>query len=477
MILRHTLSYAVAKCTPAAATIATLVIFTHLMSPDQFGLYSLTVNLSTTLVAILGNFLIIGLGRYEPASNTIAEKQQLHSTVVISALLMSILVAALTTTLNSLDLLPSLSVNYFYFCILFAASFFLTLSQTLLNASLKPKLYGLSIAIKSVAFLSTATLCLVMGYGVRGVLLSLVICSLLALLPSATTWSKISQKHFSFQTLKQIWSYGAPLTLLYLFVMVINFSDRIFIDVMLGSDAVGLYSAGNDLTQYSIAVIASIVHLAAFPIILRKYETEGDDKAREAISISTRLLLLLMLPATFGFIAVKNEITLLFLGNEFSLASAEIITPIAFSILLLAIKSYHFDYAFQIKKSTWLQSIPPMIAAALNCLLNYFLIQEFGIKGAAYASLISYTAYLFLAAFLAKLVFELPSFPWRHTIKVCLACSIMIGTIYTSPTDLTLAYSFAAKILIGAIVFFISIYLIMKKEILLLISLANNTRT
>jgi len=129
------------------------MVFTRLMSPGQFGEYSLTVNVTLTAVAILGNFLVIGLGRFEPATDTLVEKVQLHSTVLASAILLSIAVAALTTILAVLDLLPKLSVNYYYFAALFLVSLLLMLSQKLINANLRPNAYGVSLALKNILLL------------------------------------------------------------------------------------------------------------------------------------------------------------------------------------------------------------------------------------------------------------------------------------------------------------------------------------
>lgn len=476
MILRHTLNYTVAKFFPAMASMAALMVFTRLMSPDQFGEYSLTVSVTATAVAILGNFLVIGLGRFEPAAKTDVDQRQLHSTVMGTAILMSVAVAALTAILAALDLLPGLSVDYYFFATLFSLSLLLMLSQKLINANLKPKAYGLSLALKNILLLLAGAACLLAGYGVHGVLVSLAIATLLASLPALSLWAKTSWKSFDLGVLRQLWSYGAPLTLLYLFVMIISFSDRIFIDLMLGSEEVGLYSAGYDLIQYTIAIVASIVHLAAFPIILKAYESEGEEKAKALLSTSIRILLLVMLPVTLGFIAVKEEISGIFLGDAFSATSMLLIPILALSVLLSAIKSYYFDYAFQITKTTWLQSVPPMLAAVINCVLNYVLIRCMGVIGAAYATLISYIAYLLLTVMLSKKVFELPAFPWGYAFKLCLAGLIMMMAVAWMEMDISLIFMLILKIVIGVFVFCICALALMKNDLVALLKSANDIK-
>jgi O-antigen/teichoic acid export membrane protein len=461
------------KFVPALASMATLMVFTRLMAPDQFGEYSLTVNVTTTAVAILGNFLIIGLGRFDPAVTNGEDKKRLHSTIISSAIILSFVVGTAVITLTEFDFLPKLSVNYYFVAILFLLSTMLQLSQKLINANLKPKAYGLSIAIKNIFFLVAGTFCLLTGYGVHGVLASLSVASLLASLPALKLWSKFSWKKFDVNVFRQIWSYGAPLTLLYLFVIIISLSDRIFIDVLLGSEKVGLYSAGYDLTQYTIAVVASVVHLATFPAILKTYENNGEEEAKILLSASVRILLLLMIPVTLGFIAVKKEIAGIFLGESFYETSMLLIPILALSVLVSTIKSYYFDYSFQITKTTWLQSIPPMIAACCNCVLNYVLISKMGVIGAAYATLISYTIYLLLAATLSNMVFKLPDFPWAFVAKVFISGLVMMISVIFIQTSFSLVFSLLFKICIGSLIFILFIFILMKKDFLSLLNISN----
>ena len=149
MIVRHTLIYSGVKFFPALASVITLMIFTRLMSPSQFGEYSLTVNIASTVVAVLVNFLIIGFGRFEPIEKTIEERKKLHSTVVITVLIISLGLILIVSVLFLLELLPKLSVDYFFVVIIFFLTTYLTLSQTLMNANLKPIRYGVSLALKN----------------------------------------------------------------------------------------------------------------------------------------------------------------------------------------------------------------------------------------------------------------------------------------------------------------------------------------
>lgn len=465
MILRHTLIYAGVKFLPALASVATLMVFTRLMSPAQFGEYTLTVNVASTAVAILANFLVIGLGRFEPRMTSEQERSSLHSTVMVTSLILSLAVALVTLFLSRLEVFSALSINYFYFAFLFQLSTLLLLSQKLINANLQPAKYGVSLALKNILLLALGTACLLLGYGVPAVLTSLAFAMLIASFPAVGLWAKTSFSQFKFDVLRSLLSYGAPLTLLYVFVMIINFSDRIFIDVMLGSTEVGLYSAGYDLTQYTMGLVASVVHLSAFPLIVKAYEREGVSRARELLSVSIRILLFLMVPITFGVISIGDEISRFFLGGNFSSTATTLVPVLAIAVLLSTIKAYYFDYGFQLARSTWLQSAPPLIAAACNCALNYFFIKKYGLVGAAYATLLSYFFYLTFAVFLSRRVFKFPKFPWRFFLKIGFSSVIMAVLVSMIEADISLVGVLGLKIFFGGLVFSLCAAILLRKEL------------
>ena len=477
MVFQHALAYSLFTVLPALASVITLSLFTRLMSPVEFAEYSLTIYVSTVLVSIFTNFLIIGLGRFEPAFTSAQERKSLHSTILVVVLFINILLAVILVTLYVNNILPDLSINYFQLAIIFQVSVLLLLTQKLANAKLLPKAYGYSQFLKNYLFLALGCMCLLFGFDVNAVLVCFSIASLFALLPALNLWDKTSFRTFDKKILRTLWSYGAPLTLLYLFVMVIGLSDRIFIDVMLGGHEVGLYSAGYDFSQYSIGVLGTIVHLALFPMIIKSYEDRQIENTQILLLITVKLLFLIILPVSLGFIVTRYEISNLFLGNDFSAAASHLIPIFSLTVLAHTIKSYYFDYSFQIAKATWFQLIPPFVAAAVNCILNYFLILSFGLVGAAYATLIASLVYLVLTVFLANRIFALPRFPYLFSVKVSFSAVLMAIIIELFPDLNSLIFSLILKVVLGSLIYFGLLYLSLRMEILKLIQDARRLRS
>ena len=465
MIVRHTLLYSGVKFIPAIATILTVMAFTRLMSPSEFGQYTLTLNVSTTAVAILSNFLVIGLGRFEPETRNLSDRSQLHSTVLFTAIILNISVTSVTFFLAWLDMLPDLSVNYYLIAAIFQFLLMLSLSQKLINANFLPALYGISLTLKNVLIVIFGVVGISMGYGVEIVLLGFAIAALIASLPAYKLWERTSIRAFDKTVLKKLWAYGAPLTFLYLFISVINLSDRLFIEIMLGSEDVGLYAAGYTLTQSTIGIVGSVIHLASFPLIVKAYEKEGLSKAQDLLSTSFRILILLMVPVTLGFLAIRSEISMIFLGDNFSSTSIILMPVLAFSVFFGTIKSYYFDYTFQLVKATWLQSVPPFAAAIINCVLNYVLIPRYGLIGAAYATLISFIFFLAFTAYLSTKIFELPRFPYSFVLKVFLSGALMFLLVSISGKNLNIWFSLTIKVFLGIFVYSISVFFLLRSEL------------
>ena len=138
-----------------------------------------------------------------------------------------------------------------------------------------------------------------------------------------------------------------------------------------------------------------------------------------------KLLLIVITPSVVGYAAVSSDVADVFLGSKFSTDVKVILPWIAFAVFLSVIKSYYFDYAFQLVKNTWLQTIPVVIAGFSNLIFNYFFIPSYGIIGAAYATFIAYVFYIILSAFMGSKVFKMPKLPYVFFCKILISVIVM----------------------------------------------------
>jgi glycosyltransferase involved in cell wall biosynthesis len=230
------------------------------------------------------------------------------------------------------------------------------------------------------------------------------------------------------QLIGEMFQYGAPVSLTVALAGAIFLCDRSLVAIILGNDAAGLYSVAFDFTSQTITLLMMAVSLAAFPIAVREFETRGVEAARRPMGTNAALLLAVGVPATVGAGVLAPGIAASFFGDSY-VASADIIPLVALSALLAGLKAYHFDAALQFARRTMQQVWIVLAAAVVSVLLNLLLIPIWGLRGAAFSSVLTFLVATALTAWWGRRHFPLP-FPIRELVLVVLASAAMGAALY-----------------------------------------------
>lgn len=142
---------------------------------------------------------------------------------------------------------------------------------------------------------------------------------------------------------------------------------------------------------------------------------------------------------------LSSHIADIVLGADFREQAASLLPWVAISVLFAGFRAYYFDLAFQLGRRTIIQTWIVAAAAGTNLVLNILLIPEFGVLGAAYATVIAYGLALLLSGLISLKYFQLP-LPWQDALKILLSTILMV--LVLSPT---LAYS-GLLVLLGQVV-------------------------
>lgn len=148
---------------------------------------------------------------------------------------------------------------------------------------------------------------------------------------------------------------------------------------------VGFYSAAQRPIQF-FYIISNMFATATFPAFAR-FAQKDSAKFRLMLEKSLASIFLISFPLTIGGIILSQEIIILLFGNQY-IPSAEIFKILIITILM-AFPAALLNGAM-LAHNQQKKFINFMIAGSIsNALLNYFLIPIYGIKGAAFATLIS----------------------------------------------------------------------------------------
>ena len=430
-LIKHSTFYFLGRIIPGAVSLLALALYTRLLTADQYGYYALVIAVVSFVNAVCFQWLNLSLGRFLPAHEN--EPQALLSTALAGFLGLVALTGALGGALAWLW--PDKTLQWFVILavVLGWAQAWFDLNLRILNVRLAPIRYGLVASAKALLALGLGVAFLYFGLGVVGILLGLIVGSLISTLLVWRHWHCASLHYYRVRLLKEFIAYGAPLTLTFMLILVVDVSDRFFLGWFLNAKAVGAYAAAYDLTQQSLGMLMGVIHLAAFPLALRALEKDGIAEARSQIRENVLLLLVISVPATVGLAMLADNIAVVMLGTEFREGAGYIITLVALAVFIGGIKSYYFDYSFQLGRKLQGQVWAVTWAALTNVGLNLWWIPIYGVLGAAYATLISFTVGLMVSGFLGRKIFVLPPIP-GDSYKVALASAVMAASLWPTVT-------------------------------------------
>lgn len=189
--------------------------------------------------------------------------------------------------------------------------------------------------------------------------------------------------------LKDSW----PLILSGIVISIYMKIDQVMIQEMMGSEAVGQYAAAVRISE-AWYFIPMVIASSLFPAIINaKKQSEELYYARlqKLYDLMVWMAIAIALPMTF----LSDWVIHLLYGEQYSQAG---------SVLMIHIWAGVFVF-LGVASGKWLltenlqifSTINTAIGAVVNVLLNYILIKEIGVEGAAWATLISYLVAAYLS--------------------------------------------------------------------------------
>jgi O-antigen/teichoic acid export membrane protein len=210
--------------------------------------------------------------------------------------------------------------------------------------------------------------------------------------------------------------YGLPVALSLILALVLATTDRFLLAAFLSETAVGLYHAGYSLANRTLDVVFIWLGAAGGPALIMALERGGRPALKDAAREQAELMLLLTLPAAMGLALVAAPLSQLMIGGQLAAGAAHVTPWIALSGLLGGLTTYYFHQAFTLGRRTGLLMAAMAIPAAANLGLNLILIPRFGLDGALWATPISYGLGLAASAFMGRRSMTLPV-PWATLLQ------------------------------------------------------------
>jgi len=430
VLLKHGAIYLLVRLTPGAVAFASLVTYTRLLAPEDYGAYVLVITTVSLVQVILFRWLELSLLRLLPACED--NPQRLLSTILGLYLWLCLLTAAvgsvawllLTDPLMRRLLLIGMPILWGYA--------WLNINLKLCQSSLMPIRYGALLLLRSTSTLAVGVALVLYGLGAYGPLLGVLLGTVLACLLAVSWQWRGVRPSIDRQLAGEVARYGLPLTGSMALVVVMGSADRFMIARFLGADSVGVYSAAYDLTAQSLTLLMMSVNLAATPLAIRAYESGGISGALTQLRQHGAFLLSISLPATLGIIVLANPLADVLLGQEYRAAGRLILPWIALAVFISGLKVYLFDMAFQLSRRSGAMMWSVGAAAICNVLLNFWWIPLFGVIGAAWATVVSYIVALVICISIGRRLIPI-QVDWSQALRIACASSAMLLVIVSIP--------------------------------------------
>ena len=381
-------------------------VMTSHLSPADFGTYSLalTVISITGAVATLG--LNEGVARYIAFFRGKHEEQKVHE-LIISAILMG-LIAGLLAILVSPSLFHSLAGDGFdaqgkilsvVKILIFAVPFTILLNLTVAiyrgfdRTSVNMYFYNI---IRPVSLLGFASLAVLFGATLKGVvfadLISMVftfgIMSVYFIKKPPIKPEKKLKLKFSEPT-KQLIRYSFPLLITATLLNLMSWIDTIMLGYFKPAEVVGVYNAVYPIVGFLSLVIASMGYVYV-PVASKLWGLEKTQPVGSIYAVMTKWCFLLTFPI-FALIFVYPEVLITKLYGAEYVGGATALRILAMGFIANSYFGFNYHTLLASGDSDFLMKCS-IASAGINAVINFILIPEYGMVGAAIGTAVSYAS-------------------------------------------------------------------------------------
>lgn len=425
MFWRGVVGYLPVNIIQGLVGLATIVTFTRLLAPSQFGDYALGFSVMSLLHTAIFTWNEAAMARFWVAE---ADKGQggAHSATVYRTwlALLVVLPLALATALL-IPMASGLRVAVVCGVLAVLPRTFAKLAQERRRAAGEVAGAASIDIIQTLGAFGVGAVLAYLGFGGAAPLIGFGVAAAICMawtLPSELAHSRSGQ--FEAHRARSYLGYGLPVALSLILALVLSTTDRFLLATFLDEATVGVYHAGYSLANRTLDVLFIWLGAAGGPALIAALERGGPEELGAAAREQASLMLLLCVPAAVGLALVAAPLSQLMVGHELAAGAAHVTPWIAASGLLAGLTTYYFHQAFTLGQRTELLLGAMAIPALANLVLNLVLIPRFGLDGALWATVASYGLGLAASATLGARSLRLPV-PWTPLLQTVLATAVM----------------------------------------------------
>jgi O-antigen/teichoic acid export membrane protein len=348
--------------------------------------------------------------KFLASTNDKEEKRKIISSSFLLAILITLIVLCLLLFLS--DVLASifntaeLSYMLKIYALVFISNGLLMLFNFVEQANLKFKGVFLTNLITQGVFFAYILYCFFFhkSIGLTTLVMVQFVCSVLANILSYSLVKQYLYLSFSIfrNHLKSIFNYGKYAFGTSLSAILFNTVDQMMLGSMINPASAAVYNIAVrilNLIEIPTGAVATIV----FPQSSKRVETEGLAAVKYLYEKSVGTILAILLPPLILIYCFSDLVIFLLAGEQY--ADSANLLRITLLIAIFMPFGRQFGVILDSIGKTETTFYTVLISTVLNLSLNYFLIREIGVKGAAYATLIAmFLSFIWAQVLLRKIL-------------------------------------------------------------------------
>lgn len=462
-LLGHASNYALASVLVTLAGVISFPIFTRVFSVSEYGLLNL-------VSSMLG--LMVGLGKLGLQTSTIrffaeaeSGKSDITEDTFISTALLGMIVTGSCATVAVL-LFSELAPDWFWSDPRVRGLMTLTAVLVLirvvdsclvnvLRAQERSGVYGFYTVARRYGGLAIVLLVIFdLLPGLHGFYAGTITAEALALL--ALGWvvlrgRTIRLRNYSSKLMRAMLAFGLPMAAYEMSSLLLAQGDRYVIQGLIGGDALGVYSAAYNFSEYVQSALLFPFSMAMAPMLTRTWEREGKVATRHFIEHALHYYILAACAVVFGMAAVGGE-ALELLASKKYVPGAVIIPWVMLGMAFDGVNAMLGAGLYLNKRAKTVMALV-ICATVVNLGLNFALVPTQGIMGSAVATLITYCGLTTASALFSRRYLEV-QIPWLHALKAS-ACGLVMYLVTTQIDSHHLIVSIGLKLVCASLTYLV----------------------
>jgi O-antigen/teichoic acid export membrane protein len=392
-LVKFSASYTVIEGLQRGILFLLLPIFTHYMSPEEYGVVSTSLILISFLSILFSFAIHAAISRYYFKYEKKSEELKLF----LGSNFLFLLLFSLSVSIFLIFFSENIFSYFFaemkfnpyiiYTLIIVATQVVIVAYFSLLKAMQKLKLYSI---VFNGYFLFQLMLMsiLIIGYGLKeeGYLLGVLISNILFIPIIFILLNNYIVYKIDMKYIKEALAYSIPIVPVEIIGNVNRLVDRYYILLFIGLGGVGIYYIGVQIAGL-INLVALAINSAYTPMFFKKYECTDNEDYDDIYALTD--IIVFVIGAIASLIIVLSPLLLMLFSKEYA-QSIDVVLYLGFTGAITSVYFVNTNVLSLEPKLIKLKTVGIMFGAAVNVILGYFFTRYYGIEGAALSTLIGF---------------------------------------------------------------------------------------